>query len=260
MKKQLKKRLKVWDSKIFGILSRAANIPVRYEKVPLNHDFSVDINDFLGREPSCGVIFANPNAPTGVYLPLDNILYLLQHYPSDRVVIVDEAYIDFGGDSAIPLIQQHPNLLIVRTFSKGMSLAGLRLGFVIGHEKLIDALFTVKDSFNSYPADMLSQFIGEIAISDDAHYQETVRKIIHTRKYFSTTLKEMGWHVLPSKANFVFVEKEGVQGKDIYQKLKNNGILVRYFDIEGIKNFVRVTIGKEEDMNTLIEQLRRLFS
>jgi histidinol-phosphate aminotransferase len=232
---------------------------IAYERVPLDNQFSVNVEEFLKRPKSCGIIFANPNAPTGICLPIENVRELLENYPRENVVLIDEAYIDFGGESAVRLIQDFKNLLIVMTFSKGMSLAGLRLGYVIGHEDLIDALFTVKDSFNSYPADMLSQSIGEISISDDAYYRTIREKVISTRDYFGLELEKLGWHVLPSKANFLYAEKKGVPGKEIYLTLKERGILVRHFDIAGIEDFVRITVGTRDDMSRLIEEVKELY-
>lgn len=232
---------------------------IAYERVPLDNQFSVNVEEFLKRPKSCGIIFANPNAPTGICLPIENVRELLENYPRENVVLIDEAYIDFGGESAVRLIQDFKNLLIVMTFSKGMSLAGLRLGYVIGHEDLIDALFTVKDSFNSYPADMLSQSIGEISISDDAYYRTIREKVISTRDYFGLELEKLGWHVLPSKANFLYAEKKGVPGKEIYLTLKERGILVRHFDIAGIEDFVRITVGTRDDMSRFIEEVKELY-
>ena len=232
---------------------------IDYEKIPLDETFSVDIQELLDKKKSCGIIFANPNAPTGICLGLNRIRHLLESYPGEKVVLIDEAYIDFGGESAVRLIRDFENLLIVMTFSKGMSLAGLRLGYVIGHEMLIKSLFTVKDSFNSYPADVLSQSIGEIAISDNAYYQSVWEEIITTRDSFRGELEKLGWHVLPSKANFIFAKKRGIPGKDIYRKLKENGILVRYFDVDGIKEFVRISIGTGNDMKRFIEVVKSTF-
>jgi histidinol-phosphate aminotransferase len=232
---------------------------IAYEKIPLDGQFSVNIEEFLERTKSCGIIFANPNAPTGISLPIEKIRALLENYPRENIVLIDEAYIDFGGESAVELIQDFKNLLIVMTFSKGMSLAGVRLGYVIGHEDLVEALFTVKDSFNSYPADMLSQSIGEIAISDDLYYRSIREKIIETRDYFGIELEKLGWHVLPSKANFIFAEKKGLPGKEIYLNLKEKGILVRHFNIDGIRDFVRITIGTRDDMERLLEEVKKAF-
>ena len=233
---------------------------IQFERVPLAPDFSVDVEGFLHRGPSsCGLILANPNAPTGIALPLERIRFLLDHYPENKAVIVDEAYIDFGGESAARLIRDHPNLVVVRTFSKSLSLAGLRLGFVLAQKNLIDQLFTVKDAFNSYPCDTLSQTIGEMALSDQPYFQKVTAKIIATRDAFASALGKMGWQVLPSKANFVFAGKEGIPGEDIYAKLKERGILVRWFDTEGIRNFVRITIGTDDDMERFLLEAQEAF-
>jgi histidinol-phosphate aminotransferase len=231
---------------------------IEYERVPLDPTtFAVDLEGLLAMPASCGIIFANPNAPTGIGLPLEKIRSLLNAYSKEKVVIIDEAYVDYGAQSAVGLIEEHNNLLIMRTFSKSMSLAGLRLGFALGGRELIDALFTVKDSFNSYPADMLSLKIGEIAVADESYYRTITRKIIDAREYLSVELEKLGWHVLPSEANFVFAGKRGLPGREIYLRLKQEGILVRYFDIEGIKDFVRITIGKKDDMERFLDVARR---
>lgn len=230
---------------------------IAYERVPLLPDFRVDVEGFLNRE-SCGTIFANPNAPTGIALSLEEIRFLLARYPHDKVVIVDEAYVDFGAESAAPLLEAHPNLVVVRTFSKSMSLAGLRLGFVLANEPLIGGLFTVKDSFNSYPLDQFALHLGEIALSDEPYYRSMREKITGTRDRFCLRLRELGWAVLPSRANFVFARKEGVAGKRVYELLRDRGILVRHFAIPGIEDFVRITIGREEDMERLLKELASL--
>lgn len=231
---------------------------IAYERAPLDEELGVDLEALI-EKPSCGLIFANPNAPTGHCLPLERIHSLLERYPKDRVVIIDEAYIDFGGESAVSLVAGFPNLVIVQTFSKSMSLAGLRLGFVIAGEPLIKALFTVKDSFNSYPTDVLSQKIGEIAVADTTYYRTITRKIIETRDWFSAQVEDLGWRMLPSKANFVFTSRPGVTGETVYRLLKERGILVRHFNVEGIQDFVRITIGKPEDMNRLLREMKKAF-
>jgi len=231
---------------------------IDYQKIPLKTDFTIRTDDYL-RHPSCGMVFPNPNAPTGVLMPLDTITELMTQYPGDRVVLIDEAYIDFGGESAVSLIDRFKNLIVIRTFSKSMSLAALRLGFAMGDETLVNALFSVKDSFNSYPADLLAQQIGEIAIRDTAYYARITEKIIQSRENLSRQLREMGWDVLPSGANFILAGKAGLSGERIYTLLKQNGILVRYFHIEGIKQFVRITIGTDEDIRALIGAIKRLF-
>lgn len=232
---------------------------IKYRKIPLMKNYSVDIEGFLNTPDSCGLIFANPNAPTGISLPLERIKFLLENYQKDRVVIIDEAYVDFGGESTLDLLDEFDNLVIVRTFSKSMSLAGLRLGYVISAKKLIDALFVVKDSFNSYPADVLSQLIGKIALSDTEYYNSITKKIISTRNEFSSALKEIGWYVLPSKANFIFAGRKDLTGKDIYKRLKEKGILIRYFDTDGIKDFVRISVGTDEDMERLLTEIKEEF-
>jgi histidinol-phosphate aminotransferase len=232
---------------------------IEYEKVPMGASLAIDGEELTRRNDSCGMIFSNPNAPTGMHLSLQEITRILQRYTRTNVVLIDEAYVDFGGESALPLLGDFSNLLIVRTFSKSMSLAGLRLGFAIGHPDLIDALFKAKDAFNSYPIDTLAQLIGEIALSDDAYYRSITQKIISSRDRFSQELTRMGWSVLPSKANFVFTTRRGVAGKEVYLRLKEKGILVRHFDGELTKDFVRVTIGKPEDMDRLSGTLKELF-
>jgi histidinol-phosphate aminotransferase len=232
---------------------------IAYKKVPLADDFSIRIDGFLGNEISCGVIFPNPNAPTGILISVDEIARLLDAYPKDRVVVVDEAYVAFGGESAMSLIQQYPNLLVVRTFSKSMALASTRLGYAIGDRQLIEKLYTVKDSFNSYPVSMLGQQMGAIAIKDKAYYDSITQKIVEAREYLSKELTRLEWEVLPSKANFVFARKPGVEGREIYAQLKDRGILVRHFDMDGIKDFVRITIGTRESLETLVKEIKALF-
>ena len=232
---------------------------IDFRKIALAPDFSVDIRGFLETTDSCGLIFANPNAPTGMCLPISEIKRLLDLYPLKKTVIIDEAYIDFGGTSAVDLMAGHPNLLIIRTFSKSMALAGLRLGFALGSKALIDALFTVKDSFNSYPADSLSLKIGQIAMGDEDYYRTITAKIISTRERLSSGLQRQGWRVLPSRANFLFASKVGIPGQDIYLMLKQEGVLVRHFDIKGIKDFVRITVGTEKDMERFLRVVQDLF-
>ena len=216
-------------------------------RIPLAADYRIDLAPYL-QGASCGVIFPNPNAPTGIALPLTDIASFMSQYPSDRVVVLDEAYVDFGAESAVSLIDRHPNLLVVRTLSKSMSLAGLRLGFAMGDPRLIDALYTTKDAFNSYPLGTLSQQVGALAMDDPDYYDRITRAIIDTRERFSADLNALGWDVLPSAANFVFARRPGVSGNTVYRQLKKNGILVRHFDTPGIADFVRITIGTDADM------------
>jgi histidinol-phosphate aminotransferase len=231
---------------------------IDYEKIPLGENLEISVEEFVKRRRSCGLVLANPNAPTGAYLPLQTIRYLLENTAPEKPVLIDEAYIDFGGESAVSLLEDCKNLLIVRTFSKSMSLAGVRLGFVMAGKELIEALVTVKDSFNSYPVNFLTQRIGEIALSDESYYQSIKDRIVAVRESFSSDLGKLGWTVLPSKANFVFARKKGVPGKEIYLKLKERGILVRHFDGQRIRDFVRITIGTQEDMERLLHEMKSI--
>jgi len=224
---------------------------IPFRKIPLEKDFSIDTETLLEGKSS-GIIFANPNAPTGIYLPLPDIRIILDNYPPDRVVVVDEAYIDFGGESAISLLGEYKNLVIIRTFSKSFCFAGARLGFMVANPELIDAVFTTKNSFNHFPVDALTQKIGIASCNDWMYYKSINDRIRKTREEFSKGLRDSGWNVLPSLTNFVFVRKEGLDGKKIYNTLKSYGILVRFFNHPGITDFVRISIGTEEDMLKLL--------
>ena len=227
---------------------------INFKTVELNNNFSIDLRNFVSKE-RCGVIFPNPNAPTGMALSLNNINdYLLK---TPWPVIIDEAYIDFGAQSAIKLINKYPNLLIVRTLSKSAALAGLRLGYALGSKSLIKALETVKDSFNSYTVNRVTQKCSEIAIIEWEYYETLIKKIIETREDFSLFLKNKGWKILPSKANFVFASFPDKSGPEIYKLLKENGILVRHFNKPGIENFLRITIGSNEQMTALKEVITK---
>ena len=226
---------------------------IKYDKIPLRKDFSIDLDAYLEKDPYTGIIIANPNAPTGIGIGLSEIRRFIKQVPKDRVVVIDEAYVDFGGESALSLTKEYSNLLVVQTFSKSRSLAGARLGFAVGDGALIEALNTVKDSFNSYPVDFITQKSGVIALKDEEHFRNTVGKIVSVRDSVSSSLAEMGWEVLPSSANFIFTRKEGISGKDVYSRLKEKGVLVRHFDHPGIENFIRVTIGKNADMDIFLD-------
>jgi len=223
---------------------------IPYKKIPLRSDFSIDPDAMLEGK-SGGLIFPNPNAPTGMYMPLAEVRSILDRYRKDRVVVVDEAYIDFGGESAVSLLSEYGNLVIIRTFSKSFCFAGARLGYVIANPPLIDAIFTTKNSFNHFPVDVLTQKIGIASCNDWRYYRKINGTIAETRDYFSGVLRNAGWEVLPSLANFVFTRKAGLSGKKAYEEIKKHGILVRYFDIPGITDFVRISIGTLEDMKRL---------
>lgn len=229
---------------------------IPYEEIPLDENFSLPVEPFL--EPCGGVILANPNAPTGRELDETGLRAIIEAH-SDRVVLVDEAYIDFGAHSAVKLVSRYPNLLVVRTLSKGRSLAGLRVGFAIGNEGLIAALNTVKDSFNSYPVDRLAQAGAIGAMEDMAYFQCAANKIITTRAHTANELKRMGFHVCDSAANFLFVSHDKVPAKTLLDGLRTRGILVRWWDKPRISNYLRITIGTEEEMKTLCAVLRELL-
>lgn len=239
----------------YPVYSQFYDIP--YTKVSLRDDFSIDINDFASTGTT-GIILPNPNAPTGIGLPLADIRKLLEKTDRDRLVAVDEAYIAFGGETAVPLIEEFDNLLVIRTFSKSSSLAGLRLGYALGNEKLVNALTTVKDSFNSYPVDFMAQKCGELAVRDIEYGRDVIQKIIATRERFVGEAAKLGWYILPSSANFVFARKDGISGKEIYTKLKERKILVRFFDKAGISDFVRITIGTDSEMDSLLAAMKML--
>ena len=240
----------------YPVYSDYYSIP--YSRIPLAKDYAVDLEAFL-TQPSCGAILPNPNAPTGIALTVETIRSFLDRFPKERVVIVDEAYVDFGAESLAPLISKYPNLLVIQTFSKGRSLAGLRLGYALGQPPLLEALSTVKNSFNSYPVDVLGQNIGILAVEDREYYAEVSRRIQATRADFVQALDRMGWETLPSQANFVFTKKKGFTGEEIYRRLKEEGFLVRHFNLRGICDFVRITIGTDEEMASLGVVIANLF-
>ena len=216
--------------------------------LPLKDDFTIDVSAY---RDSNGVIIANPNAPTGIALSLPDVEEIVRSNPNG-VVIIDEAYIDFAGiESAIKLIGKYDNLLVVRTFSKSYSLAGLRVGFAVGEKSLISALRMMKDAFNSYPLGYLAQTVGKVAILDVEHWECTRKKIMATRDETAARLREMGFCVLDSQSNFLFVETE--DAKEMYDYLYANNILVRYWDRPRINRFLRVTIGTDAEMEAFLE-------
>ncbi|MGO1692968.1 MAG: histidinol-phosphate transaminase [Marinobacter sp.] len=221
--------------------------------VPLTGSFEINPEDY--RQPNGGIIFPNPNAPTGRYLGLEHVEEILQANP-ERVVVVDEAYIDFGGETAIKLVDQYPNLLVCQTLSKARSLAGLRVGFAIGHTDLIDGLNRVKDSFNSYPLDRLAQAGAKAAYEDEAWFQKSCAGVISERERVAGALSELGFEVLPSKANFIFARHKEKPGESLAKELREQGIIVRHFNKPRISDFLRITIGTPEQNDALISGLR----
>ncbi|MFS8153382.1 histidinol-phosphate transaminase [Halomonas profundus] len=231
---------------------------VELRKHPLNKQWEVDI-DALGADTSrSGVIFANPNAPTGHAHSLATIEALLKRV-TDRVVLVDEAYVDFGAESAVALIDRYPNLLVTGTFSKSRSLAGLRLGYAVGSEELIDGLLRVKDSFNSFPVDSLASLVGIAALKDVEHFEACRERVITTRERTRRRLEALGFEVLPSKANFVLAQHPNHEGAQLFAGLRERGILVRHFNTSDLNNFLRITIGTDDEMDSLIEALEMLL-
>ncbi|WP_310630396.1 histidinol-phosphate transaminase [Paraburkholderia sp.] len=225
--------------------------------VPLDEQFQIRVDDYL--QPNGGVIFPNPNAPTGHALPLAEIERLVAGNP-ETVVIVDEAYVDFGAESAIALIDRYPNLLVVHTTSKSRSLAGMRVGFAFGHADLIDALNRVKDSFNSYPLDRLAQAAATAAYDDVAYFRSTCERVIASRTRLSTALESLGFEVVPSAANFVFAKHPAHDAAGIAAKLREKEIFVRHFKLPRIDQHLRISVGTDAECDTLIEALKTIVA
>lgn len=236
--------------KLFGI---------DYKQVPLADDFTIDLDDYSAKtaDDVGAIIFPNPNAPSGIALSLIEIESILKANP-DSPVVVDEAYVDFGARTAVALVNDYPNLLVTQTFSKSRSLAGLRVGFAIGSVDMIEALERVKNSFNAYPLDRAAIAGATASIKDRAHFQTNCSKIIKTRERVAKQLDDLGFTVLPSKANFIFA-KPDKNAEQLYLDLKQNGILVRYFNAPRIDGFLRITIGTDEEMDTFIAVLKSLL-
>ena len=227
---------------------------LKRREVPMNPDFSDPVDQLCGNNG--GVVLANPNAPTGIAVGLDVVEKLLQANP-DVVVIVDEAYVDFGARSAVELIDRYPNLVVVETLSKSRSLAGLRVGFAIGQENLINALRCVRDSINSYTVDRVAQAGAAAALNDRAYFDETCKKVMDTRAWVTAELKELGFTVCPSQTNFLFVRHPEKPGKEIFSYLRKEGVLVRRWDIPEIVDWLRISIGTDAEMQELLRILRQ---
>lgn len=227
---------------------------IDYRQIPLTDQFEIDFAAY--DQPNGGIIFANPNAPTGRLTSLDTIEALLQKN-TESLVIVDEAYIDFGGESAVELSRRYDNVLIIQTFSKSRSLAGLRIGFALGHKDLIAGLERVKNSFNSYPLDSIAIVGAVAALEDVAYFEETTQKIIACREWTHNALEQLGFTVIPSKTNFVFARHNSLSGEELMQYLRSNNLLVRHFSKPGIENYLRITIGTQAEMHSLIETLKQ---
>lgn len=230
---------------------------ITYTEIPLDEGLGIRIADY---DRPCGaIILPNPNAPTGRGLPRAEIASLLAAHP-DKVVVIDEAYVDFGGETAIPLVKDHPNLLVVQTLSKSRALAGLRVGFAIGQAPLIEALVRVKDSFNSYPLDRLALVGATAAIEDEAWFQDACGKVIATRTRLTAALEALDFEVLPSTANFVFARHRTEPGGDLAHKLRERAILVRHFRRPRIENHLRISMGTDAECYRLVAALTEILA
>jgi histidinol-phosphate aminotransferase len=230
---------------------------IDYQTVPLSDEFELRVADYLQR--NAGIIFANPNAPTGRLLPLAEIEWLLQRN-TESVVVVDEAYVDFGGASAVALVDRYPNLLVVQTLSKSRSLAGLRVGFALGQPELIQALERVKDSFNSYPLDRLALVGAVAAMEDREHFERTRRAVMDSRAALCRELEQLGFHMPPSAANFIFASHPQRDAAELAAALRARGIIVRHFRLPRIDQHLRITIGTPEQNAALLAALGEILA
>lgn len=236
----------VWCS-LFGI---------KYKNYPVGDDFRINPEDY--KEKNGGVVIPNPNAPTSLGEGLDFVEKIL-NYNQDSVVIIDEAYVDFGGTSSIPLIDKYENLLVTGTFSKSRSLAGLRIGFAIGSKALIDVMEAVKNSYNSYTVDSLSIEMGAASIEDDEYFKSTCKKVIKTRERVTLELEKLGFDVLDSQTNFIFATHNKHNMKSLFEYLKTQKVFIRYFSLPRIENYVRITIGTNEEMDIFLKKTKEFI-
>lgn len=233
----------------------AAFFNTNYRLIPVDEEFNIPEEGYY--QDNGGIIIANPNAPSGKGVSGKTIEAILSRN-ENSVVIIDEAYVDFGGQSAVKLINDYPNLLVIKTLSKSHSLAGLRVGYALGNEELIEGIIRVKDSINSYTVDRLALAGAREAINDDAYFQETRSKIMKSRERVSARLMEMGFKVIPSQANFIFISARQCPGGLLFQQLREKGILVRYFNKPKIDNFIRVTIGTDAEMDCFLDVIKAI--
>lgn len=238
----------------YGFYSVFADLNgVPYETKPLNEDFTVNVNDYIGVNKT--VFLANPNAPTGISLPLCEIEKIIESNPNN-VVVIDEAYVDFGGESAVKLIRKYKNLLVTQTFSKSRSLAGGRLGFGIACKELIYDLNTIKYSTNPYNINRMTMYAGVGVLLDEEYTKQNCQKIINTREWTAKELKKLGFEMTDSKTNFLFARHSTADGGKIYETLKQKGVLIRHFNADRLKDYNRITIGSDEEMRIFIEKLK----
>ncbi len=241
----------------YGFYEVFANLHgMPFEAVPLKEDFSVDAKDYQSKEKL--IVIANPNAPTGLTISLSDIEGILKTNPN-HVVLIDEAYVDFGGESCAPLTKKYKNLLCVQTFSKSRSMAGARLGFAIGAEALVKDLEKIKYSTNPYNVDLLTQLVGVAALQENDYYMDNCKKIIKNREYTQKQLEKLGFTVIPSKTNFLFAKSDKIGGMELYLKLKEKGVLVRHFDKERTRAYIRITIGSQKQMQAFIAAVKEIL-
>lgn len=230
---------------------------IPYKQIPLNSDFSINREDYITENG--GIVIANPNAPTGVMETIENIEYIVKNNP-DSVVIVDEAYVDFSGESCLPLVEKYKNLLVVQTYSKSRSMAGMRIGFAIGSEKLIKYMNDVKFSINSYTMNPITQLCGAASMADEEYFRETVDRIIATRERTKARLTELGFVFPDSKTNFIFASPQKKSAKYIFEELKKRNIFVRYWNKPIICDYLRISIGTDEEMDRLFNALEEIIN
>ena len=248
----------VFPDLTYGFYPVFANLNrLPYTEIPVKDDLSIDPADYCG-EGKKTVVIANPNAPTGRFLPLSEIEKIVSANP-DGVVIVDEAYIDFGGESAVPLTDKYDNLLVVGTFSKSRSMAGARLGFAIGAPDLVADLNTIRNSTNPYNVNRMTLAAGVAALDDAAYYRENCEKIVAAREWTTAKLAALGFDVIPSTANFLFARHPAIGGRELYLTLKERGILIRHFDKPRIRDYNRITVGTKEQMRTLVASIETIL-
>ena len=226
---------------------------IPYVRPALDENFCIKKEDYFAENG--GIVIANPNAPTSIAMSLSDIEEIIAKNP-DSVVIIDEAYVDFGGESALPLVEKYENLLVVQTFSKSRSMAGMRIGFAIGNKELIDAMYAVRNSYNSYTMNMPSILCGTEAVKDRAYFEKTTKAITATREDTAKKLSALGFQVLPSSANFLFAAHESVPAEELFLMLREKHIYVRYFKQPRISNYLRITIGTPEQMEKFLVELR----
>ena len=234
----------------YKVYAQLTHVP--FKQIPLKDDFTIDIADYMGNDAT--IFIANPNAPTGLLLSLEKIEAILKANP-DQVVVIDEAYVDFGGESAVKLIDKYENLLVTRTFSKSRSMAGARLGFAMGNKALINDLQTLKYSTNPYNVNAMTMAAGLGSMEDDDYFRLNCQKVCNTRTWTTAELRQRGFTVLDSCANFIFAKHPGLPGKKLYLDLKTKGILIRHFDTPRLTDYIRITIGSSEEMTAFIKTI-----